>query len=101
MIRESQLSVMDNHGLMATIIGIVGFGIVTLVQNSVARSRLAEQAAQNDRNQNAILDLLDELTDLAEGDLTVQASVTENFTGAIADSINFAINQMRGLVANI
>jgi len=101
MIREGQLSVMDNHGLMATIIGMVGFGIVTLVQNSDARSRLAEQAAQNDRNQNAILDLLDELADLAEGDLTVQASVTENFTGAIADSINFAINQMRGLVANI
>jgi len=101
MIQQGQLAVMGNPGLMATIVGIVGFGIVTLMQNRDARSRLAEQAAQNDRNQNAILDLLDELANLAEGDLTVQASVTENFTGAIADSINFAINQMRGLVANI
>jgi len=101
MIQQGQISVMDNYGLMATIVGIVGFGIVTLIQNRGARSRLAEQAAQNDLNQNAILDLLDELADLAEGDLTVHASVTENFTGAIADSINYAIDQMRGLVSNI
>jgi twitching motility protein PilJ len=66
-----------------------------------ARKRLAEQAEQNERNQAAILQLLDELADLAEGDLTVHASVTENFTGAIADSINFAIDQMRALVSNI
>jgi twitching motility protein PilJ len=66
-----------------------------------ARLRLSEQAAQNERNQAAILQLLDELADLAEGDLRVHASVTENFTGAIADSINFAIDQMRGLVSNI
>ena len=65
------------------------------------RRRLEEQATQNERNQAAILQLLDELADLAEGDLTVRASVTENFTGAIADSINFAIDQMRGLVAKI
>ncbi len=101
MIQEGQLNVMDNLGLMTTIVGMVGFGIITMVQVRGARNRLAEQAAQNDRNQTAILDLLDELADLAQGDLTVHASVTENFTGAIADSINFAINQMRGLVANI
>ncbi|MFM7120480.1 MAG: methyl-accepting chemotaxis protein, partial [Gammaproteobacteria bacterium] len=39
--------------------------------------------------------------DLAEGDLTTRASVTESFTGAIADAINYAIDQMRGLVSNI
>src|SRR4030095_873567 len=66
-----------------------------------ARRGLAEQAPQNERNQAAILQLLDELADLAEGDLRVHASVTENFTGAIADSINFAIDQMRGLVSHI
>ena len=65
------------------------------------KKQLAEQAAQNERNQAAILQLLDEIADLAEGDLTTQASVTENFTGAIADSINFAIDQMRALVSNI
>jgi len=65
------------------------------------RRQLRKAATQNERNQAAILQLLDELADLAEGDLTVHASVTENFTGAIADSINFAIDQMRGLVSNI
>ena len=100
-ILQNNAPVVGNYGLMLTILGIVGFGIVTMVQARNARHRLEEQAAQNERNQSAILQLLDELADLAEGDLTVHASVTENFTGAIADSINFAIDQMRGLVSNI
>ncbi len=58
-------------------------------------------AAQNDRNQEAILRLLDEMGDLADGDLTVQATVTEDITGTIADSINKAIETLRGLVATI
>ncbi len=62
----------------------------------------AEQVDQeNQRNQSAILRLLDELGDLADGDLTVQATVTEDFTGAIADSINYSIDQLRGLVTTI
>jgi twitching motility protein PilJ len=64
--------------------------------------RAAEiQAEQNERNQQAILRLLDELSSLADGDLTVQATVTEDITGAIADSINYAIEALRGLVATI
>jgi twitching motility protein PilJ len=59
------------------------------------------QAAQNERNQQAILRLLDELSSLADGDLTVQATVTEDITGAIADSINYAIEALRELVATI
>ncbi|MDB6063426.1 MAG: chemotaxis protein [Verrucomicrobiaceae bacterium] len=65
------------------------------------RSRLSETAEQNERNQNAILRLLDELTYLADGDLTTTATVTEDFTGAIADSINFTIDQLRILVSSI
>lgn len=56
---------------------------------------------ENERNQMAILRLLDELGDLAEGDLTVNATVSEDFTGAIADSVNFAIDQLRQLVSAI
>jgi len=56
---------------------------------------------QNERNQEAILRLLDELSSLADGDLTVQATVTEDITGAIADSINYAIEALRELVATI
>jgi twitching motility protein PilJ len=64
--------------------------------------RTAEaQAEQNERNQQAILRLLDELSSLADGDLTVQATVTEDITGAIADSINYAIEALRELVATI
>jgi twitching motility protein PilJ len=64
--------------------------------------RAAEiQAEQNERNQQAILRLLDELSSLADGDLTVQATVTEDITGAIADSINYAIEALRELVTTI
>jgi len=64
--------------------------------------RAAEiQAEDNERNQQAILRLLDELSSLADGDLTVQATVTEDITGAIADSINYAIEALRELVATI
>jgi len=59
------------------------------------------QTQQNDRNQQAILRLLDELGSLADGDLTVEATVTEDITGAIADSINYAIEKLRELVATI
>ncbi|MEO7916555.1 MAG: methyl-accepting chemotaxis protein, partial [Dokdonella sp.] len=55
----------------------------------------------NHRNQEAILRLLDEMGSLAEGDLTVQATVTEDITGAIADSVNFAIEALRSLVTTI
>jgi twitching motility protein PilJ len=65
------------------------------------RNRLRETAEQNEKNQNAILRLLDELTYLADGDLTTTATVTEDFTGAIADSINFTIDQLRILVSSI
>jgi twitching motility protein PilJ len=66
-----------------------------------SEQRKQETEDQNRRNQEAILRLLDELGDLAEGDLTVQASVTEDITGAIADSVNYAIEALRGLVSTI
>ncbi len=94
-------SITGNNPLMLAVGGMVLVAIIAMLLLRDARKRLSEQAEQNERNQAAILQLLDELADLAEGDLTVHASVTENFTGAIADSINFAIDQMRGLVSNI
>ena len=68
-------------------------------QEAEAESERARQIQEeSERNQIAILRLLDELGDLAEGDLTVNATVSEDFTGAIADSVNFAIDQLRQLV---
>jgi len=77
--------------------------LLLVVQRALATSRRASdlQAEQNERNQQAILRLLDELSSLADGDLTVQATVTEDITGAIADSINYAIEALRELVTTI
>ena len=66
-----------------------------------ARLRAYESEHENKRNQEAILRLLNEMGNLADGDLTVQASVTEDVTGAIADSINFTIEELRTLVKGI
>jgi twitching motility protein PilJ len=66
-----------------------------------ARVRAFESDQENKRNQEAILRLLNEMGNLADGDLTVQASVTEDVTGAIADSINFTIEELRTLVKGI
>ena len=68
---------------------------------SVFERRAREQAEQNERNQQAILRLLDEMGSLADGDLTVEATVTEDITGTIADSFNFAIEELRKLVATV
>ena len=68
---------------------------------SVFERAAKEQAEQNDRNQQAILRLLDEMGSLADGDLTVEATVTEDITGTIADSFNFAIEELRKLVATV
>lgn len=65
------------------------------------KERIQELKEEYDRNQEAILRLLDEIADLADGDLRSYATVSEDFTGAIADSINFAIDQLRDLVSRI
>src|SRR6266850_4160396 len=69
------------------------------VDESHGRAEQSEQ--QNRANEAAILRLLDEIGNLASGDLTVRAKVTEHMTGAIADSINYTIDELRRLVAGI
>ncbi|WP_313741031.1 methyl-accepting chemotaxis protein [Pseudomonas sp.] len=88
-----------------------GYGLVLLALASIiligsimvraTRRQLRETAQKNERNQQAIMRLLDEIEELADGDLTVTVSVTEDFTGAIADSINYSVDQLRDLVATI
>ena len=62
-----------------------------------------EQEAKrvNDANQAAILRLMNELQSVAEGDLTQEATVTEDITGAIADSVNYTVEELRSLVGNV
>src|SRR5580765_3538868 len=66
-----------------------------------AERQRAETENTNRSNQDAILRLMNEMGNLAEGDLTVKATVTEEITGAIADSVNFTIDELRGLVGRI
>ncbi len=84
-------------GLLAALALIL---LAILIYRDQAR-RYKITADLNQRNQEAILRLLDEMGSLAEGDLTVKATVTEDITGAIADSINFAVEALRSLVTTI
>ena len=85
-------------GGLGLLVGVVGL-LLTIFSDGRKRERQATEL--NQRNQEAILRLLDEMGSLAEGDLTAKATVTEDITGAIADSINFAIDQLRTLVGTI
>jgi len=66
-----------------------------------ARVAVQAQREESERNQAAILRLLDEIAGLGQGDLTATATVTEDITGAIADSVNIAVESLRGLVIAI
>ncbi len=73
----------------------------TLDETRVARTAMEAQKREGERNQAAILRLLDEIAGLGQGDLTATATVTEDITGAIADSVNIAVESLRGLVTTI
>ena len=66
-----------------------------------AERQQQEQRRVNDANQAAILRLMNELQTVAEGDLTQEATVTEDITGAIADSVNYTVEELRSLVGNV
>jgi twitching motility protein PilJ len=89
-------------------IGLILFAVALLVVLVLLNVRMAaferqarDQGQQNERNQQAILRLLDEMGSLADGDLTVEATVTEDITGTIADSFNYAIEELRKLVTTV
>ncbi|MEC5159648.1 twitching motility protein PilJ [Janthinobacterium sp. CG_23.3] len=104
---------------LLTLVAAAGIGRV-LLQDSSNRTRGAERRRQdaeaqrllsqrkeeqakatNDQNQAAILRLMNELQEVADGDLTVQATVSEDITGAIADSVNYTVEELRGLVGRV
>ena len=119
---QNQLSA--HTGLASGILlGLIGAALIALLcagglayvqlQDSRKRQGLAElQRAEavrqereakrlNDANQAAILRLMNELQTVAEGDLTQEATVTEDITGAIADSVNYTVEELRSLVGNV
>lgn len=89
---------------------LMGFSALTLLMFAVglakvylAEARRAAGAAEatNKQTQQAILRLMNELSDLGDGDLTVRATVTEDITGAIADSVNYTAEELHKLVSNV
>lgn len=93
------LGVLSGAVLVLSIIGLVWSMVRT--RSREQELRLQTQVEFNSRNQQAIMRLLDEISSLGEGDLTVKASVTEDMTGAIADAINYAVDELRHLVTTI
>ena len=98
----------DSRKFPSVLIGLglsaVAFVLILLMGLMIYRQESARRQSTenlNRRNQDAILRLLDEMGSLAEGDLTVKATVTEDITGAIADSVNFAVEALRSLVTTI
>ncbi|MCP4472211.1 MAG: chemotaxis protein [Gammaproteobacteria bacterium] len=80
---------------------VVLLGLLIMIISRQSQSSLVESQEQNERNQRAILRLLDEMTNLADGDLSTHTTVTEDITGAIADSVNYSIDALRDLVGTI
>lgn len=88
----------------AILFGALALASLTLfgyVNINEYKRRALQSEEENKRNQEAILRLLNELGNLAEGDLTASATVSEDITGAIADSINFTVDELRMLVSGI
>jgi twitching motility protein PilJ len=70
-------------------------------ETMLAQSQELEAKRVNDANQAAILRLMNEMQNVADGDLTQEATVTEDITGAIADSVNYTVEELRALVGNV
>jgi twitching motility protein PilJ len=70
-------------------------------QKQAAQELEQEAKRMNDQNQSAILRLMNELQEVADGDLTIEATVSEDITGAIADSVNYTVEELRSLVGRI
>ena len=110
-ISAGQMALLVLLGLFVLVCG-VGISRVQLL-DSRQRQELAEQQQRdarrqeqeakrvNDANQAAILRLMNELQNVAEGDLTQEATVTEDITGAIADSVNYTVEELRLLVGSV
>lgn len=97
----AQRTLSNTSALIAGLAALLLLALIGLQVYANTRRSLRETAETNEKNQQAILRLLDEIQDLGDGDLTVEATVTEDFTGAIADAINYTIHQLRELVARI
>ncbi len=88
-------------GGLGVLLTAAGVWLATTLSGAGGGARTGGADEQSQRTQEAILRLLDEMSLLADGDLTMQATVSEDITGAIADSINYTVEALRELVRTI
>ncbi|MCP4700915.1 MAG: methyl-accepting chemotaxis protein [Gammaproteobacteria bacterium] len=98
---SSLVNILGGVVFLMMILLIIGITLTNRARAAEAKAQLVETQKTNERSQEAILRLLTEISDLADGDLRVNATVTEDFTGAIADALNFSIEAMRDLISSI
>jgi len=108
---EQELGERTTNFIVLGFLILAGIAVISLIvlvylrdtrrRAEAAEHQRAETERTNQSNQDAILRLMNEMGNLAEGDLTVKATVTEEITGAIADSVNFTIDELRTLIGRI
>src|SRR5882762_8678459 len=101
---EDELGARRINYVAMGVVSVLAFLVLLLIGKAYvddSRRRAEESERMNRSNQDAILRLLDEIGNLANGDLTARAKVTEDITGAIADSVNYTIDELRRLVTGI
>ncbi len=101
---EDELSARRINYVAMGVVSVLAVLVLLLIGKAYvddSRRRAEESERMNRSNQDAILRLLDEIGNLANGDLTARAKVTEDITGAIADSVNYTIDELRRLVTGI
>ncbi|PKO52540.1 MAG: methyl-accepting chemotaxis protein, partial [Betaproteobacteria bacterium HGW-Betaproteobacteria-20] len=108
-VENKKLLAAQTNFIKLVLLGLLFLGLVLVVfmyfygkkQTAQSIALTGQLAQEGQDNQAAVLQLLDEMGDLADGDLTVKAQVRDSITGAIADSINYTIENLRDLVAEI
>ncbi len=108
--KESKATALNANNLLryflvglALLALVIGLAIYFIGKQQIKATNTAMKLLEEDgkNNQLAVLELLDEMGDLSEGDLTVRAQVKETITGAIADSVNYTIDSLRDVVVEI
>jgi twitching motility protein PilJ len=102
-LREQDQALQTVGGVLIglALLGLLTFGFKLIRSIRQGQSQAGRVAEENRRNQAAILRLMEELAVIADGNLTAQTAVTEEITGAVADSINLTVGQLRKVVSNI
>ncbi len=88
---RAEVTTSDELGTTATALNAMLDNTVNLLQSQEER----------DNMQASILKLLDDVAGVAHGDLTKEAEVTAEMTGAIADSFNYMIVELRGIIGSV